>query len=610
MKRFFSISSMIALAVAALTSCQEPFDEFSAEAAVKAGGNFEIQVSTSVITKTITDDYSADDYYPGGFELGDSFAVGDRINLFHAEHSAEGAYSNYINDGAFSVTEVNGGVATLKGYVSEDLMSDHAYDWFAIYPYDESITNPERAIITFPSRIRTTDQNPATALAACPLAGSAKSVKGGAVPQLLMKHLASAIELVVTNFTDDDITVNNIEVSSTAEAFCGTRSQSYGWCEALAGTYEFNTIRQDDRSKEDWTAMIWDEDWEEYAKGSSSPRFIKVNTIERSQKIVVDVDDIVIPCGEYVSFFVPIAPTVFEIQGASLAVKINDLYKPLTPKPWKEYYWNTSIIPLRPMFQQGQINRMSFTYAFTDIENTELEWSSGSGDTKDIPTSWFSQSANLETALGNNAIFRASPGDGYNQLSYLWLSSLGHAWPGPFSVRLCYIWEGEGPEFVIPVQHVDAGKSIVIESVMRSQKAGDVTDDTGTYDVPGGPAFFMCEFSLDQGKTWKPAELQTEGRFVGNVPANFAFPVEGEQLPIKAICRIGSDFDQATFLYRMRCVNAEFSVSDYLNNRTVGGRDGFKTDLHGEPSHYAGDTYFQTFNGDKYGVFAKAYVEE
>lgn len=600
---------MIALAVAALTSCQEPFDEFAAEAAVKAGGNFEIQVSTSVITKTITDDYSADDYYPGGFELGDSFAVGDRINLFHAEHSAEGAYSNYINDGAFSVTEVNGGVATLKGYVSEDLMSDHAYDWFAIYPYDESITNPERAIITFPSRIRTTDQNPATALAACPLAGSAKSVKGGAVPQLLMKHLASAIELVVTNFTDDDITVRSIEVSSTADAFCGTRSESYGWCEALAGTYEFNTIRQDDRSKEDWTAMVWDEKWEEYGKGSSSPRFIKLNTIEKSQKITVDVDDIVISCGEYVSFFVPIAPTVFEIQGASLAVKINDLYKPLTPKPWKEYYWNLSLIPLRPMFQQGQINRMSFTYAFTDIENNELEWSSGNGDTRELQKSWFSQDANLETALSCNAIYRANAGDGYNQLSYMWLSSLGHAWPGPFSVRLCYIWDGEGPEFVIPVQHVDAGKSIVIESVMRSQKEGDVTDDTGTYYVPGGPAYFMCEYSLDQGKTWKPAELQSEGRFVGNVPANFAFPVEGEQLPIKAICRIGSDFDQATFLYRMRCVNAEFSVSDYLNNRTVGGRDGFKTDIHGEPSHYAGDVYFHTFNGDKYGVFAKAYVE-
>ncbi len=600
---------MIALGLASMTSCQEPLDELSAEAAVKAGGDFEIQIVTSAMTKTIVDDYCADDYYPGGFELGDSFAVGDRINLFHAEHSAEGAYSSYANDGAFYVTEVNDGIATLKGYLSEDLMNDHAYDWFAIYPYDESITNPEHAVITFPSKIKTTDGNPATALAASPLAGSANSVKGGAIPQLHMKHLASAIELVVTNFTDDDITVSSIEVSSTAEALCGTRSESYGWCEALAGTYEFNTIRQDDRSREDWTTMVWDTKWEEYAKGSSNPRFIKLSTIERSQKITIDVDDVVVPCGDYVSFFVPIAPTVFEIQGTSLAVKINDLYKPLTPKPWKEYYWTTQLIPLRPMFQQGQVNRMSFTYAFTDIENNELEWSSGSGDTKEIPTSWFSQSSNLETALGCNAIFRANAGEGYNQLSYMWLSSLGHAFPGPFSVRLCYIWDGEGPEFVIPVQHVDAGKSIVIESVMRGQKEGDITDDTGTYYIPGGPAFFMCEYSLDQGKTWKPAELQSDCRYVGNVPANFAFPIEGEQVNIKAVCPINSDFDQATFLYRMRCVNAEFSISDHLNGRAVGGREAFKTDIHGEPSHYAGDTYFHTLNGDKYGVFAKAYVE-
>lgn len=142
----------------------------------------------------------------------------DAINVFHAEAGS----TSYVSDNKFTVKDIETG--RFDGTVSKSLSADKSYDWYAFYPYTSQITTPDNTASGYcyigsrsdASQTQTGDNNMYHICGSnYPLYGIAKNVNASDVPSIQMQHLTSVIKIVVTNSTEEELSLNS--VSFTAE---------------------------------------------------------------------------------------------------------------------------------------------------------------------------------------------------------------------------------------------------------------------------------------------------------------------------------------------------------------------------------------------------------
>ena len=208
-KQIFSLGLMLAAAFT-LTNCVK--EEANFQQPESEGTPFEIVAST-VATKTVNN------------ELATEWVAGDAINLFHAVTDA----TTYTNDGKFSIAEADLEAGKFKGTVNGTLAADEEYDWYAFYPYTSQITTPANTTtyVTVGAKTNATQtQNGNDSMAHIagdnyPLAGMAYATPANSTPSIKMAHVTSLLEVVVTNNTDEPLTVEEIMVNAP-ELLVGT----------------------------------------------------------------------------------------------------------------------------------------------------------------------------------------------------------------------------------------------------------------------------------------------------------------------------------------------------------------------------------------------------
>lgn len=150
--------------------------------------------------------------------LDTKWVANDAINVFHAEAGS----ATYVSDNQFTVKDIETG--RFDGTVSTSLSADKSYDWYAFYPYTSLITTPDNTASGYcyigsradASQTQTGDNNMSHICGSnYPLYGIAKNVNASDVPSIQMQHLTSVIKIVVTNSTEEELTLNS--VSFTAE---------------------------------------------------------------------------------------------------------------------------------------------------------------------------------------------------------------------------------------------------------------------------------------------------------------------------------------------------------------------------------------------------------
>ena len=183
---------MMLAAAFTLTNCAKEIDA-PVQEPESNGYPFEIIAST-VDTKTVNDGMST------------KWAEGDQLNVFHAL----GDDTNYVNDGAFTVSDIEKGVFT--GTIAEQLDVEEEYDWYVMYPYNSKVTTPGTqtagyTYIGYSSGLNQSGYNSMASLkgSVCPLYGILKY--GGVKPELEMQHLSSVVAINVTNDTDEPLTI-------------------------------------------------------------------------------------------------------------------------------------------------------------------------------------------------------------------------------------------------------------------------------------------------------------------------------------------------------------------------------------------------------------------
>ena len=209
MKKIFSWGAMLAAAFT-LTNCAKEIDN-PVQQPESAGYPFEIVAST-VDTKTVNDGMST------------KWVDGDKINLFHAV----GETTNYVDDGVFTVKDVETGVFT--GTIAAELNVEEEYDWYAFYPYTSQVATPantKAGYVTVGSKSgNAQSQNLNSNMdhiagVNYPIAGRAIAVSGEATPSITMSHVTSLVKVVVTNETNEPLTVEEI-ILTAPELLVGT----------------------------------------------------------------------------------------------------------------------------------------------------------------------------------------------------------------------------------------------------------------------------------------------------------------------------------------------------------------------------------------------------
>lgn len=200
-KSFFTAAGLMLFALA-FSSCQkEPVESVPAV----SEPNFTIFAQPSSETKTSNDG------------LNTKWSEGDAINVFHA---AAGT-TEYVSDGQFSLKDTESG--KFDGTVS-GLDSDASYDWYAFYPYSSYLkTSPNNTSESYcyigsrsdKSQTQVGNDNMSHICGAnYPLFGIVRDIKGTDTPSITMQHLTSVIKIVVTNSTDEELSINSVSFTA------------------------------------------------------------------------------------------------------------------------------------------------------------------------------------------------------------------------------------------------------------------------------------------------------------------------------------------------------------------------------------------------------------
>ena len=260
MKKYLSCLGASLVAIAALSSCNKELTD--PNEGIKGGIPFEI-TAASVDTKTAIDGFAT------------SWVANDAINLFHAEARST---TNYTSDGEFKITAETLAENKFKGTLASALTAE-SYDWYAFYPYSKYNITPagssqsDFGFTTIGGTSQTQTGNNSTAHLCgkpCPLYGIATAVASDVAPSIVMNHLASIVEVNVTNNSGEDLTVTSV-------SFTGT--------EDIAGIYYINFTQtpivytsKDDTSVSK-TASLSVTDGEAIAAGSSATFYIAIKPI-------------------------------------------------------------------------------------------------------------------------------------------------------------------------------------------------------------------------------------------------------------------------------------------------------------------------------------------
>lgn len=199
-KQIFSWGLMLA-ATFTLTNCAQELD--NPVQPETEGFPFELVASTPEV-KTVNDGMTT------------KWADGDKINVFHAI----GETTEYKNDGAFTVEDVNAGV--FAGELCEPLNQEEEYDWYVLYPYNQKIETPGAqtagyTYIGYSTGLNQTGYNSTASLkgSVCPLYGVLKY--GGVEPVIEMNHLSSVVAIKVTNKNDEPLTITTATFTATED---------------------------------------------------------------------------------------------------------------------------------------------------------------------------------------------------------------------------------------------------------------------------------------------------------------------------------------------------------------------------------------------------------
>lgn len=185
-----------------LVGCIAPEGENSGVA--KAGGS-EMELYANSLSRTSNEG------------LNTLWSEGDKINIFH---SAAGNNS-YVNDGVFAL--VNGFENRFVGSLNEKsgLLSSTTYDWFASYPYKSLLKSPngdgaDFVIASLSTSCQVQQGNDNTSHIAgeyMPLVGVAKGVSANVPPAITVKNVASMVEVILQNNSDQAVAVKSVSFS-------------------------------------------------------------------------------------------------------------------------------------------------------------------------------------------------------------------------------------------------------------------------------------------------------------------------------------------------------------------------------------------------------------
>lgn len=205
MKKLFVYAGIACAAALSLTNCSK----IDPQTPSSEGMPFEIVASTAE-TKTANDG------------LKTTWVSGDALNLFHAE---AGSTTYGTND---EFTLVSG--ENFSGTLSKALETGKSYDWYALYPYNKSITTPadrDKGYVyvggrSDQSQIQTGNDSKAhliyneegNGLKNCPLYAVLKDVSASEKPVFQMKHLSSVVAVRVTNNSGNPLTVSKVAFSA------------------------------------------------------------------------------------------------------------------------------------------------------------------------------------------------------------------------------------------------------------------------------------------------------------------------------------------------------------------------------------------------------------
>ena len=192
-KKVLSILSAISL----LCSCTELVPEDEAVSARK----FSIYL-TDPITRTVNDGMST------------KWKMGDKVQVLYAEAGT----SNYQQGFDFIVTDAESG--KVEGTLPAEFDPNLVYDWYISYP-NSGTASPKRdmtiGIWGAEQFAIQTGNNSMAHLAGpyhYPLVGNVKGIPGTKYPTVKMKNVASVIAFNVRNSTENDITIQDIQLKA------------------------------------------------------------------------------------------------------------------------------------------------------------------------------------------------------------------------------------------------------------------------------------------------------------------------------------------------------------------------------------------------------------
>lgn len=309
MKRFFSYIGASLVAIAALSSCSKEIDNPSNEAS--NGIQFAITAS-SVDTKTSID----------GFKT--SWVANDAINLFHAKAGS----TTYTSDGEFTIANEDLEAKKFKGTLAAELTAE-SYDWYAFYPYSKYNKTPagssqsDFGFTTIGGTSQTQTGNNSTAHLCgkpCPLYGIATAVASDVAPSIVMNHLASIVEVNVTNNSGEDLTVTSV-------SFTGT--------EDIAGIYYINFTQ---------TPVVYT------SKDDTSVSKTALLSVTGGEVIANETS---------AKFYIAIKP--FTVSSGALKVAVNGYEKEIP-------------ISKETVFAAGKIKKINFNFDKVVVDYVTLPW--------------------------------------------------------------------------------------------------------------------------------------------------------------------------------------------------------------------------------------------
>lgn len=330
MKKYLSYLGASLVAIAAFSSCNKELTD--PNEGIKGGIPFEI-TAASIDTKTSING------------LKTSWVAKDAINLFHAEAGS----TIYTSDGEFTIANEDLEANKFKGTLPAALEAGN-YDWYAFYPYSKYNTTPagtsqsDFGYTTIGGTSQTQTGNSSTAHLCgkpCPLYGIATGVASNDAPSIKMNHLASIIEVNVTNKSGKDLTVNSV-------SFTGT--------EKIVGTYYIDFTK---------TPIVYTPGEDKYVSNTAS---LSVT------------DGEAIANGNSAKFYIAIKP--FTVSSGTLKVAVNGYEKEIT-------------ISNETVFAAGKIKKINFNYDNTTANSVTFDFS----DPESLGLTKPSSSANITAAI-------------------------------------------------------------------------------------------------------------------------------------------------------------------------------------------------------------------